>query len=38
VLASIDGFGLRAMLGDPAVPVERAGEQVWHTFARELGL
>jgi hypothetical protein len=37
-LASIDGFGLRALLGDPTVPVERAAEQVWHALARELGL
>lgn len=37
-LASIDGFGLRALLGDPAVPVERAVEQVWHSLARELEL
>jgi AcrR family transcriptional regulator len=37
-LASIDGFGLRALLGDPAVPVERAVEEVWHGLATELGL
>jgi AcrR family transcriptional regulator len=37
-LALIDGFGLRALLGDPAVPVERAAEQVWGALARELGL
>jgi AcrR family transcriptional regulator len=37
-LALIDGFGLRALLGDPAVPVERAAEQVWRALARELGV
>ena len=37
-LASIDGFGLRALLGDPTIPVERAVEQVWHGLALELGL
>jgi AcrR family transcriptional regulator len=37
-LAAIDGFGLRALLGDPTVPVERASEQVWHSLAQELGL
>jgi AcrR family transcriptional regulator len=36
-LALIDGFGLRALLGDPAVPVERAAEQVWGALAAELG-
>jgi AcrR family transcriptional regulator len=37
-LALIDGFGLRALLGDPSVPVQRAYEQVWGALARELGL
>jgi AcrR family transcriptional regulator len=37
-LAAIDGFGLRALLGDPTIPVERAVEQVWGSLARELGL
>jgi AcrR family transcriptional regulator len=37
-LALIDGFGVRALLGDPAVPLERAREEVWHALAGELGL
>jgi AcrR family transcriptional regulator len=38
VLALIDGFGVRALLDDPAVPLERAREEVWDALARELGL
>jgi AcrR family transcriptional regulator len=37
-LALIDGFGLRALLRDPAVPVERAADEVWAAVAAELGL
>ena len=37
-LALIDGFGVRALLGDPAVPLERAREEVWDALARDLGL
>jgi AcrR family transcriptional regulator len=36
VLALIDGFGVRALLGDPAVPLERAREEVWAVLARDL--
>ena len=38
VLALIDVFGVRALLGDPAVPLERAREEVWSALARDLGL
>jgi hypothetical protein len=38
VLALIDGYGVRALLGDPAMPLERAREEVWSALARELGL
>ena len=38
VLALIDGFGVRALLGDPAMPLERAREEVWHALASDLGL
>ena len=38
VLALIDGFGVRALLGDPAMPVERVREEVWAVLARDLGL
>ena len=30
--------GVRALLGDPAMPVERAREEVWAVLARDLGL
>jgi AcrR family transcriptional regulator len=38
VLALIDGFGIRSLLGDPAMPVERVREEVWAVLARDLGL
>jgi AcrR family transcriptional regulator len=38
VLALIDGYGVRALLGDPAMPVERVREEVWAVLARDLGL
>jgi AcrR family transcriptional regulator len=36
VVALLDGFGVRALLGDPAMPVERAREEVWAVLQREL--
>jgi AcrR family transcriptional regulator len=36
-LALIDGFGLRTLIGDSAVPLDRAREEVWGAMARELG-
>jgi AcrR family transcriptional regulator len=38
LLAAIDGFGLRALIGDSAVPVERARAEVWAIAAEALGL
>ncbi len=38
ILALIDGFGVRALAGDPAVPLERARQQVWSAIAAELAL
>jgi AcrR family transcriptional regulator len=38
VLALLDGLGLRALLGDPAMPLERAREEVWDALMRELGV
>lgn len=38
VLALVDGFGVRALLGDPAVPVELARDRVWAALAAELGI
>ena len=29
LLALIDGYGVRALLGDPAMPLERAREEIW---------
>ncbi len=37
-LALIDGFGVRALLGDPEMPLERARAEVWHALAGDLGL
>jgi hypothetical protein len=36
VLAAIDGFGLRALIGDPAMPVELARDRVWAVLADDL--
>jgi AcrR family transcriptional regulator len=38
VLAAIDGFGLRALIQDPGMPVERAFQQVWAVMAEDLVL
>lgn len=38
VLAMLDGFGIRALVRDPAVPLEWAREEVWRALAAELGL
>jgi AcrR family transcriptional regulator len=37
-LALIDGFGVRALLGDPAMPLGRAREEIWRVLARDLGV
>jgi AcrR family transcriptional regulator len=37
-LALIDGFGVRALLGDPEMPVERARDEIWAVLARDLGV
>jgi AcrR family transcriptional regulator len=38
LLALIDGFGVRALSGDPAMPVERAREEIWAALAPDVGL
>ena len=38
LLALIDGYGIRALCEDPAMPVERARTEVWAAIAPELGL
>jgi AcrR family transcriptional regulator len=37
-LALIDGYGIRTLIGDPAIPLERAQRSVSAALARELGL
>jgi AcrR family transcriptional regulator len=37
-LALIDGYGVRTLIGDPAIPLERAQRSVSAALARELGL
>jgi AcrR family transcriptional regulator len=38
LLALIDGYGIRALSEDPAMPVDRAREEIWAAIAPELGL
>jgi AcrR family transcriptional regulator len=38
ILALLDGFGIRALTRDPAVPLPWARAEVWRTLAVELGL
>jgi len=37
-LALLDGFGVRALLGDPSMPLERMREEVWAVLAADLGV
>jgi len=38
VLALCDGYGIRALVGDPGLDVERARSEVWSALAAELGV
>jgi AcrR family transcriptional regulator len=38
ILALLDGFGIRALIRDPAVPLPWARAEVWRMLAGELGL
>jgi AcrR family transcriptional regulator len=38
VLALCDGYGIRALVGDPQLDVQRARAEVWSALAPELGL
>jgi AcrR family transcriptional regulator len=38
VLALLDGFGIRALVRDPSVPLDWARGEVWRTLAAELEL
>jgi AcrR family transcriptional regulator len=38
LLALIDGYGIRNLIGDPAITIEIAREQIWSAIAPELGL
>ena len=33
ILALVDGYGVRALLGDPAMPLERARVEIWASLA-----
>jgi AcrR family transcriptional regulator len=37
-LALLDGYGVRALIGDPGMPIERARAQVLASLERDLGL
>jgi AcrR family transcriptional regulator len=38
LLALVDGYGVRALIGDPEMPVARARAEIWATVAGDLGL
>jgi AcrR family transcriptional regulator len=38
LLALIDGYGVRSLAEDPAMPVERAREEIWAAIAPALGV
>jgi len=38
LLALVDGYGVRALMGDPEMPVARARTEIWAAVAEELGL
>jgi hypothetical protein len=38
LLALIDGYGLRALIGDPAMPLERARAELWAAVEQDLGI
>ena len=38
LLAMLDGLGIRALVRDPAVPLQRARAEVWRLLADDLGL
>jgi hypothetical protein len=38
LLALIDGYGIRALTDDPAMPIERARAEIWVAVAADLGV
>jgi len=38
LLALIDGYGIRTLVEDPAMPLERARAEIWAAIAPELGV
>jgi AcrR family transcriptional regulator len=38
LLALVDGYGVRVLMGDEAMPLERARDEIWTAVAAELGL
>jgi hypothetical protein len=37
LLALIDGYGVRTLIEDPAMPLERARSEIWASIAPDLG-
>jgi AcrR family transcriptional regulator len=38
LLALLDGYGIRVLVGDPAMPLERAREEIWAAVVDDVGL
>jgi AcrR family transcriptional regulator len=38
LLALLDGYGVRVLIGDPGMPLERAREEIWALVTRDVGL
>jgi len=38
IIALVDGLGIRALMDDPAMPVERARAEIWTAVAADLGV
>jgi AcrR family transcriptional regulator len=38
LLALIDGYGIRALTDDPAMPIDRARSEIWAAVAADLGV
>jgi AcrR family transcriptional regulator len=38
LLALVDGYGVRTLIGDPEMPLARARSEIWATVAEDLGL
>src|SRR4051812_40364598 len=38
LLALLDGYGVRILIGDPGMPLERARDEIWASVEHDLGL